>query len=133
MLARCLYYLRDPQAADYLRQVTQQPRVQVGYEATRINWYRMAGDQAAMQTIYQQLIQKAAKADRWDYAKYQAQIFEALFWLGNDRECIQLYQRESSFHEWPLAGLIAQIAEARLTGSLGNGPAPRPRNSHRIA
>ncbi|MBM7843175.1 hypothetical protein [Herpetosiphon giganteus] len=113
--ARCLYYLRKPQAADYLRQVAQKQPNLLNYEAARINWYRLAGDQAAMQTLYQQLLHKAAKADRRAYADYQVQIFEAHFWLSNDRECIQLYQREASLQEWPLLSLIAQIAEARLT------------------
>ncbi|WP_110514600.1 hypothetical protein [Herpetosiphon llansteffanensis] len=113
--ARCLYYLRKPQAADYLRQVAQKRPNLLNYEAARINWYRLAGDQAAMQTVYQQLLHKAAKADRRAYADYQVQIFQAHFWLANDRECIQLYQREASLQEWPLFGLIAQIAEARLT------------------
>lgn len=114
-LARCLYYLRDPQAALYLRQAAQQRPDSVDYAAARINLYRLAGDYAMMQTLYQQLGQKAANAKDWRYANYQIQIFEALFWLGHDRECIQLYQQQSSLQEWPLGGLIAQIAEARLT------------------
>ncbi|KPL85889.1 hypothetical protein [Herpetosiphon geysericola] len=123
-LARCLYYLRDPQAADYLRQAAQKqaPSIEyktamIDYEAERINWYRLAGDQATMQRLYLQLLYKATKADNSDYVRYQVQIFEAHFWLGNDRECIRLYQQDSNLQEWSINGWIAQIAEARLTNN----------------
>lgn len=112
-LARIAYYLRDPKAPYYLQKAAESKV----WHASRLNFYRMAGNWASMQTIYAQLLQQAATAEHKQHDRYQREIFEALFWLGNDRECSNAYQQQDAVQNIRLADIISQLAEARLTGN----------------
>ena len=74
----------------------------------------MAGDQAALQACFRQLPTKPAGSGQWAQATYQWAYFQALFWLGDDRECIKRYHHEASLQTIALAKILAQLAEARL-------------------
>lgn len=115
-LARIAYYLRDPKAPYYLQKAAEQETTSL-WQSSRLNLYRMAGDWTTMQTIYQQLLQQAATAEHKQYDYYQAQIFEALFWLGNDQACIQQYRQHTPTDSVRLADILVQLAEARLNSN----------------
>ncbi len=116
-LARTAYYLRDPQAATYLRQAAQTQSTTMNQQIASLSYYRMAGDQAAMHECFQKLPTKPVNAGQWEQKTYHWGYFQALFWLGDDRECIKRYQQQTSLQAMPLASLISQLAEARLTSN----------------
>ena len=113
-LARCAYYLRDPLASTYLQQAAAQQASLIEFQIASLNFYRMAGDQAALQACFRKLPTKPAGSGQWSQATYQWAYFQALFWLGADRECIQRYHHEASLQTIALAKILAQLAEARL-------------------
>ncbi|XSG73857.1 hypothetical protein ACP8Y2_16890 [Herpetosiphon llansteffanensis] len=113
-LARCAYYLRDPQAASYLHQAAQQQATTINQQFASLNFYRMAGDWTAMHECFRNLPAKPASANQWQQATYRWAFFQALFWLGDDHELIEYYQREAALQAIQLAGLMTQLAEARL-------------------
>ncbi|ABX06092.1 MAG TPA: hypothetical protein DEF47_09520 [Herpetosiphon sp.] len=113
-LARCAYYLRDPLASTYLQQAAAQQAIPMEFQIASLNFYRMAGDQAALQACFRQLPTKPAGSGQWAQATYQWAYFQALFWLGDDRECIKRYHHEASLQTIALAKILAQLAEARL-------------------